>query len=114
MIRYVSTHLSEFRLFRAPSEVLLDALTNGREVILDHVSELLEVVHSILVGLASSLQVYLGNRGMNLLEQVSWAQRRNPRRTHFIQLVDGEVCVDLGWRGFLHLGIGMILNDNSV
>jgi hypothetical protein len=70
---------------------LLDALANGRDVILNHVAELLQIVHPVLVGLASTLQVNSRGRGVDLAMVVD-----EPIWAYLIELVDGEVCVDLG------------------
>lgn len=65
-------HLSEFCLFGAPSQILLDALADCRNVILNHVAELLQVMHSVFEGLAFSLKVDSRSRGVHLgLESVS-------------------------------------------
>jgi hypothetical protein len=93
-------YLSELGLFRASSEVLLDALANGRDVILDHVSKLLQIVHPVFEGLASTLQVNTCGRGVDLAMQKASAfpTVQDPMWAYLIELVDGEVCVDLGNR----------------
>jgi hypothetical protein len=77
---------------------LLDALANGRDVILDHISKLLQIMHPVLVGLASTLQVNSRGRGVDLAMQKASAFPvvDEPIWAYLIELVDGEVCVDLG------------------
>jgi hypothetical protein len=55
-------------------------------------------MHPVLVGLASTLQVNPCGRGVDLAMQKASAfpAVEEPLSAYLIELVDGEVCVDLG------------------